>query len=116
MSAYEDSVFWGDRPFTFWDTLDEPTAGYPAILPDPIGHGPVPPDTLKQFSTVVWIGNNYAGDIPSWQDTPIQSYLDVGGNLLLMSRMGTDFVSGSLADYLGITWAEGIVSRNSPTI
>jgi hypothetical protein len=105
--AYADSTFTGCYPFTFWDCFSTPpSGGYPAELPAPIGTGPIPPDTLKQFSTVVWVGNNYNGDLASWQDTPILSYLAAGGNVLLMSRMGADFVTGTLADYLGITWVE----------
>jgi hypothetical protein len=33
------------------------------------------------------------------------SYLETGGNVLLLSRMGVDFVGGALQDYLGIAWA-----------
>jgi hypothetical protein len=106
-AAYVDSTFSGSYPFTFWDCFTTPpTGGYPAELPAPIGTGPIPADTLKQFSTVVWVGNNYVGDISAWQETPILSYLESGGNLLLMSRMGVDFLSAPLLDYLGITWAE----------
>ncbi len=105
-SAYEDSAFWGRFPITFWDTFDEPAGGYPSTLPPPNGHGMVPPDTLKRFSTVIWVGNNYGGDLADWQDTSIMSYLDAGGNVLLMSRMGTDFLNEAMKSYLGIEWAE----------
>lgn len=102
-TAYADSVFWADLPFTFWDNFPEPSGGYPANLPAPIGHGSVPADLLGKFSAVVWVGNNYNGDLPKWVETPIESYLNAGGNVLLLSRMGNDFLSGSLASYLGIT-------------
>ncbi|MEJ2720540.1 MAG: M1 family aminopeptidase [bacterium] len=105
-TAYEDSVFWGDYDMTFWDVFDEPGSGYPANLPAPIGHGPVPADTIKQFSSVVWVGNNYNGDLSAWADTPALKYLENGGNVLLMTRMGQDFITEPLRDYLGITWRE----------
>jgi hypothetical protein len=105
-TAYEDSVFWAGHPITFWDCFAETGSGYPANVPAPLGHGPVPADTLKQFSTVVWVGNNYNGDLPGWSDTAIYSYLNTGGNVLLMSRMGQDFVTDPLRVYLGITWQE----------
>jgi hypothetical protein len=108
-TAYEDSVFWGSYPITFWDCFDETGSGYPSILPTPLGHGPVPADSLEQFSSVIWVGNNYNGDIGSWYDTAILSYLNAGGNVLLMSRYGQSFVTEPLRDYLGITW------RESPT-
>ena len=107
-SAYEDSAFWGTLPISFWDCFDTgPTGGYPSTLPAPIGTGPVPPDTMKQFSTVIWIGNNYNGDLDEWYGSPIVGYLDVGGNLLLLTRMGQDFVYEALRSRLGIEWAEG---------
>ena len=105
-NAYADSAFWGCYPITFWDCFPETGSGYPSNLPAPLGHGPVPPDTLQQFSTVVWVGNNYNLDILSWYDTPILSFLNVGGNVLLLARMGQDFLSQPMQQYLGITWRE----------
>jgi hypothetical protein len=105
-TAYEDSAFWGRFPIEFWDCWDEPAGGYPSTLPAPLGRGSVPPDTLKQFSTVIWVGNNYGGDLVPWQETSIMSYVTAGGNVLLMSRMGTDFLNGAMTSYLGIEWVE----------
>ncbi len=109
-TAYEDSVFWGSYDISFWDCFDETGSGYPPNVPSPLGHGAVPPDTIKQFSTVIWVGNNFAGDLDAWLSTPIVSYLYVGGNLLLMTRMGQDFISEPLRNYLGITWRENALS------
>jgi len=105
-SAYEDSIFWGSLDISFWDIFDEPAGGYPSTLPPPLGHGDIPADTLKQFSSVVWIGNNYYGDLTAWYNAPIVSYLKAGGNVLLLTRMGQDFVYEALRAYLDIEWAE----------
>ncbi|MFH1314500.1 MAG: M1 family aminopeptidase [Candidatus Eisenbacteria bacterium] len=105
-SAYEDSIFWGSHDISFWDLFAEPAGGYPSTLPAPLNHGGIPEDTLKQFSSVVWIGNNYSGDLPHWYNASILSYLRAGGNLLLMTRMGQDFVYEALRSYLDIQWAE----------
>jgi hypothetical protein len=105
-SAYADSVFWGDLEMSFWDCFDETGWGYPPNVSEPMGHGPVPADTLQQFSTVVWVGNNYNGDLARWFDAPILPYLEAGGNVLLLTRMGQDFIGQSLREYLGITWRE----------
>jgi len=104
--AYADSAFWGDNPITFWDCFPEPGGGYPANLPAPIGHHAVPASILGGYSTVIWIGNNYNGDLPKWAETPILSYLEAGGNLLLLSRFSRSFLEGDLAAYLGVTWGE----------
>lgn len=108
LSAYQDSVFWGDNPISFWDTFASgPSGGYPANLPAPLGHGLVPPDTLKQFSAVVWVGNAFGGDLAKWFDSPIYGYLQGGGNVLLLTRWGQNFVTEPFRSYLGITWREG---------
>jgi aminopeptidase N len=105
-SAYADSVFWGDFDISFWDCFEETGLGYPPNLPPPLGHGMVPADTLKQFSSVVWVGNNYNGDLGRWTDTSILSYLEAGGNVFLLTRLGQNFIDAALRDRIGITWRE----------
>jgi hypothetical protein len=105
-SAYQDSAFWGSHPISFWDLFASPSGGYPSSLPTPLGtNKAVPVDTLKKFSAVVWVGNNYNGDLAKWLSTSIQGYLEAGGNVLFLSRMGRDFLHSGLSDYLGVTWA-----------
>jgi hypothetical protein len=103
-SAYADHAFTGSYPFDFWDNFSAPSGGYPSGLPTPLGHGAVPADTLRHYRNVIWIGNDFNGDLAAWQDTPILSYLRVGGDVLLMSRLGDSFLGDSLRDYLGINW------------
>ena len=105
-NACEAQAFWGDNPIDFWDNFPAPTGGYPSTLPAPLGHGSVPAEVIGAYSTVIWVGNNFNGDLPKWQETPILSYLEVGGNVLLMSRMGVDFLDGALADYLGVNFVD----------
>jgi hypothetical protein len=105
-TAYENKAFWGETPITFWDNFSEPSAGYPTTLPEPLGHGNVPADIIGNYSTVIWVGNNYAGDLAMWSETPIKSYLEAGGNVLLMGRRSHSFLTGGLDDYLGVSLAE----------
>ena len=105
-NSYENRAFWGDAPIHYWDCFYPPPTGYPSTLPDPIGFGKVPGDILGQFSTVIWVGNNYAGDLGSWQQTSILPYLEAGGNVILITRLGQNYVDDDLRQYLGITWAE----------
>ncbi len=101
-SAYADRAFWGNLPISFWDCFSEPAGGYPATLPAPLGHGRVPSTTLGQFETVIWVGNNFGVDLFCWMNTSILPYLEAGGNVLLMTRMGDSFLDAPLQDYLGI--------------
>jgi hypothetical protein len=105
-AAYESKAFWGDFPISFWDCFNPPEEDYPSTLPDPLGFGRIPAEVLKQFSTVIWIGNNYQGDINSWLQTSILPYLNSGGNIFLISRHGQDFIDEDMRQYLGINWAE----------
>jgi len=101
--AYEDRAFWGNLEISFWDCFDEPAGGYPSTLPEPLGHGRVPAAELGTFETVIWVGNNYQGDLDAWINTSILPYLQAGGNVLLMTRQGGSFLDESLQNYLGIT-------------
>lgn len=104
--AYTAKAFWGNNAIDFWDVFDEPSGGYPSTLPAPIGHGAVPMSVLGGYSSVIWIGNNYAGDLAPWQETPIFTYIKFGGNLLLMTREAQDFIDGEFKNYLGLSWGE----------
>jgi len=105
-SSYESRAFWGDFEISFWDCFNRPGSGYPAALPLPLGHGYVPSDVLGEYSTVIWLGNNYGGDLGSWQHTSIFRYLQDGGNVILITCKGQDFIDTNLQNYLGITWNE----------
>ena len=105
-NSYENRTFWGDFHISFWDCFNPPLDGYPSTLPEPLGYGKVPGDVLGHYSTVIWVSSNYGGDIGSWQQTSILPYLEAGGNLLLMTRMGQDYFDTELQNYIGIRWAE----------
>jgi len=111
-TAYADRAFSGDHAIDFWDHFDAPPGGYPAPLPAPLGHGPVPPEVLGHYRNVVWVGNNFNGDTDSWVQTPILAFLRAGGNVLLMSRQGQVFLDDSLRTYLGITFTDTNVAFN----
>jgi hypothetical protein len=64
----------------------------------------VPAEVLGHYRNVIWVGNNFNGDLASWGDSPMLSYLRAGGNLLLMTRQGEQFVTDSLRTYLGVSW------------
>ena len=104
LSSYQDKAFWGDYTIDFWDIFDEPPGGYPSTLPAPVGHGTVPANVIGHYRNVIWVGNNYAGDLSSWLNSPIMNYVQAGGNLLLMTRNGDQFINDAMRDYLGITW------------
>ena len=101
-TAYEAKAFWGDLDIEFWDFFDEPGGGYPSTLPPARGHGVIPGGILGEYEHVIWVGNNFGGDLSGWFETPIYGYLRAGGNVLLLSRMGDQFLNEVFAGYLGV--------------
>lgn len=110
VAAYNERALQGDYTVDFWDHFPAPAAGYPATLPAPLGRGAVPPSVLGRYRTVIWVGNDFNGDLDSWIQTPILSYLRAGGNVLLMTRQGDQFLTDSLRTYLGVTVAQSGVT------
>src|SRR5262249_41139429 len=55
--------------------------------------------------------------IDSWIQTPIRSYLEAGGNVLLLAKSGESFLDDGLLAYLGITLTNigAIVNDYQPT-
>jgi hypothetical protein len=109
-TAFADSVFTGGLPYTLWDIFPNPNAGYPSAVPAPIGSGYVPGRVLGQYCTVVWLGNAYNGDENIWANTSIMEYLRAGGNVLLVTRMGRNFITEDMRALLGLNWSGNYVS------
>ncbi len=105
-NAYADSIFTGNKPYTFWDLFPDPDAGYPANMPAPAGSGAVPAELIGNYCTVVWIGNAYGGDEAVWNNSNIWEYIKAGGNVILVTRMGRSFISTDLQQFLGLTWVQ----------
>ncbi len=103
-SAYENSTFWGNTEISFWDLFDEPNNGYPAALPEAVGNGEIGIATLAQYSTIIWLSHNNGGDLPDWNNLQIMDYLEAGGNVILMTRTGRQFINDRMANYIGIDW------------
>jgi len=110
--ALADSVFTGKLPYTYWDLFAPPAGGYPDGVPQPIGSGAIPGNVLGEYCTVVWLGNAYNGDDAFWANTSMMEYLRAGGNIVLLSRMGSNFITEDFRQFLGITWIPGYSTLN----
>ncbi|MBN2007915.1 hypothetical protein JW960_01070 [candidate division KSB1 bacterium] len=120
-TAWADKMYFGDYDVDIWDlfgTMSTPevvaiadlkAAGYDYIG----GGGPCGPDVLKDYSTVIWLGNDYQGDLDDWLLSPILPYLQAGGNVLLASRLAADFCDDNLTSYLNIGWREGAAAGSA---
>lgn len=109
-ASYEGRAFWGDLDIEFWDYFDAPAGGYPSTLPAPRGHGAVPGEILGEYEHVIWVGNNFGGDLTGWLESPIYGYLRAGGNVLLLARMGDQFLNEVFESYLGVSLGNSITA------
>jgi len=85
----------GTLDYDFWDVFTNNPVGY-----TPIGEGAAPPwDLLQQYKSVIWIGNNYQGDLDYWQQSiaALKQYMLSGGNLFLATRYASYFFDNVLA-------------------
>ena len=103
-SSYEDKAFWGNTEITFWDIFTEPTIGYPSTLPTPLGNGQLSNFSISNYSTIIWLSEFLNGDISVWKNLALMDYLNGGGNIILITKRGKDFIDSKMQDYLGITW------------
>jgi hypothetical protein len=117
-TAFVDKIYFGDYDVDFWDLFGTMSTPAIAAIADLVaqgydyigGGGPCGPDVMKDYSTVVWVGNSYSGDLAHWQLSPILPFLQAGGNILLATRMAADFFTPALTDYLNVGWREGASS------
>jgi len=115
--AYDSSAYWGTRDVDFFDLFGSGSSPsipeMPTSAANALGHGPfdyvgggsaVTPDILKDYSTVVWLANDYLGDKDYWDVSPIYPFMLAGGNVILASRYADGFLTSSLTGYIGLSY------------
>jgi hypothetical protein len=107
--AYSSRAYWGNVPISFWDLENPPDGGYPTELPNSIGNGLLETAVLGQYSTVVWISKG--NDSQKFNKELIKDYLNFGGNLVLLTSAGRNFLDTELKEYAGIEWNETVFSN-----
>ncbi len=123
----DNTGMWGDRmlmgnvtEYKYWDVFTD-NSTYPASIADVMGKGSIPPFIIstQYFSTIVWAGNSYNGDLPFWDEQydNLVAFLNDGGNLILCGRQGQDFFDSddhgdTLSLYAGISEWSGLVTIN----
>jgi hypothetical protein len=112
--VWENGVAWGNRThYKWWDLFIPPPSGGRPHSDSLLGVGSPPAwmfDTTF-FDAVVWMGNNYSGDIDFWEDmeSTLMAYLEMGGSILLPTRFGSDFFFDELTAYAHISsWDTGV--------
>lgn len=102
VNSYSNSAYWGSMPIDFWDIYNQPGSGYPEVLPDALGNGSLELAALRRYSTVLWVSGG--SDANNFNKELMKSYLNAGGNIVLLTNSGRSFLDSELVNYLGITW------------
>ncbi len=74
------------------------------------------PADLDRYEVVVWVGNNFNGDIDAWYESlpALKTYLNNGGKLLLITRLLYSFLDDEdfLQNYLHLSRSQVSLSLN----
>jgi hypothetical protein len=106
------AAYWGSLTVDFIDLFGSADApGGTTVLPASatyVGNGDlISADFLGQYSTIVWIGNDYGGDADYWSASLSYAYLSAGGNIILASRYAySSFFNDPLTTYANIGFRE----------
>jgi len=102
---YNNSACFGNHQVDLWDLFGDQNFDYsanPNIQQIVLQNQAIPNSVLNLYRKVIWIGNNYAGDLTLYNPSQVLAYIGQGGNFLLASRQGADFFNQNLLEYCEI--------------
>jgi PKD repeat protein len=102
---YGSSAAYGYQQVDVWDLFGDQGFDYmanPQVKKLHLLDREIPLNALKLYNKVIWIGNNYYGDLALYNPSIVLEYLALGGNFMLATRMGSQFFNQQLKDYTGI--------------
>ncbi len=103
---YNSSACFGNHQVDIWDLFGDQEFNYQAnsnITKTHLYNRSIPTSVLNLYDKVIWIGNNYSGDLEFYNPTQVLDYVQNGGNFLLATRMASFFFNTELKNYCGIT-------------
>ncbi|MDR3666994.1 MAG: T9SS type A sorting domain-containing protein [Ignavibacteriaceae bacterium] len=101
---YNNSVCFGNHNVDIWDLFGGQGfnfAGNSKVKQVDLFNRTIPVSVLKLYKKIVWIGNNYNGDLNNFNSASVIQYVQQGGNFLLATRMASTFFDASLQNYCG---------------
>ena len=67
----------------------------------------IPTSVLNLYDKIIWIGNNYSGDLAFFNPAQVIEYVQSGKSFLLATRLGSNFFDSQLRNYCGISSMTG---------
>ena len=107
---YNNSSCFGNHQVDIWDLFGDQGFDYsvnPNIRKVNLFNRNIPISVLDIYKKVIWIGNNYGGDLAFFDSEQVIDYVTRGGNFLLATRMANFFFSQSLKNYCGVSALSG---------
>ncbi len=103
---YNNSAAFGNHQVDVWDLFGDQGFNYSAnlnIQQVDLFNRDIPNSILRLYQKVIWIGNNYQGDLAFFSPQQVLDYVGQGGNFVLATRMASQFFDTDLKNYCGIT-------------
>jgi len=113
---YLNSGPFGDFDVDVWDLFGNQSFDYKVNSQVKSAHyfnRSIPDEILMKYPRVIWLGNNYGGDLVFYSAAQVLAYVQSGGNFLLASRQGQDFFSSDLMQYTGVQSISGLTDFSS---
>jgi|WetSurMetagenome_2_1015567.scaffolds.fasta_scaffold04878_3 PKD repeat protein len=110
VTFYNTSACFGNHTVDIWDVFGDQGfnyAGNPNIQKTNLFNRSIPNSILNLYDKVIWIGNNYGGDLTYYNPTQVLEYVHSGRNFLLATRLATNFFDTQLRNYCGISSITG---------
>ena len=107
---YNSSACIGNHNADVWDLFGDQGFNYgvnPAFQNVHLYNRGIPNSVLYLYNKVIWIGNNFSGDLAFYNPTQVLEYVQNGGNFLLATRLATNFFDTQLRNYCGISSITG---------
>ncbi len=102
--AYENKAFWGDYDFSFWDYYPNNSENYPTTLPEPVGTAETDLSVLLKYSSIICIFTKIGTNLQYWNQSNFLDYVKYGGNVFLMSRAASNFITPNFQEEFGVEW------------
>ncbi len=102
---YNSSACIGNNSVDVWDLFGDQGFNYTgnsSILKTHLFNRGIPTSVLNLYNKVIWIGNNFSGDLAFFDPAQVIEYVQSGRNFLLATRLGSTFFNTELRNYCGI--------------
>lgn len=104
---FDNSACFANHEVDIWDLFGEQGLDYsvnPLIKQVNLFARKIPNSILNLYDRVIWIGNNYSGDLAYFSQQQVVDYVQSGGHFLLATRMGSQFMNNELLQYCNISY------------